>query len=45
MNTVGYMSGLQEFNDIAAANEVGISLSQEADWALQHYWYQEASPE
>ena len=45
MNTIGYMSGLQEFNDIAAANEVGISLSQEADWALQHYWYQEASPE
>ena len=45
MNTVGYMSGLQEFNDTGAAASVGISLSQDADWALQQYWYQEASPE
>jgi len=45
MNTVGYMSGLQEFNDFGAAAAVGISLSQDADWALQQYWYQEASPE
>ena len=45
MNTIGYMSGLQEFNDQGAAASVGISLSQDADWALQQYWYQEASPE
>ena len=45
MNTAGYMSGLQEFNDVGAAAAVGISLSQDADWALQQYWYQEASPE
>jgi len=34
MNTVGYMSGLQEFNDVGAASAVGISLTQDADWAL-----------
>lgn len=27
MNTIGYMSGLQEFDDFTAASSVGISLS------------------
>lgn len=44
MNTIGYMSGMQEFDDESAASEAGISLSREADYALQQYWYQEASP-
>ena len=45
MNTIGFMSGLQEFDDISAASAAGVSLNQDADWALQQYWYQEASPD
>jgi len=45
MNTIGNMSGLQEYDDSAAASTAGVSLNEAANWALQAYWYQEASPD
>ena len=35
MNTIGNMSGLQEFDDNGAASNAGVSLSTAADWAVQ----------
>lgn len=37
LNIIGNMSGLYEFND-------GVSVSDEADYILQQYWFQEAEP-
>jgi hypothetical protein len=34
MNTIGNMSGLQDFDDEAAASEAGVSLSTAADWYI-----------
>ena len=37
LNIIGQMSGLYHFND-------SVSVSEEADYTLQEYWFQEASP-
>ena len=37
LNIIGNMSGLYHFND-------GVSVSDEADYILQQYWFQEAEP-
>ena len=41
MNVIGNMSGLQAFDDNAPLSK---KLNQEQDYALQPYWYSEASP-
>ena len=46
LNVIGRLSGLYEFDDNGALAEYGApSLDEGQLLAMQHYWYQEASPD